>query len=259
MDHIYQNPAKMSPADSASIQNAFRADIGYIPEFRNLFEGLGRVAFFMKNRNFQIVHANDVFYERLGFRMESEIVGKLDEVLFPKPLAEKFRRDDQKVLSSGVAMPRMVELFLNRQGIPEWYITDKHPVRDQKGIPVGIMGTVQRYDQKRALSASHPGIIHAAEMMLNDPGQVGSINDLADEFHMSVRNFNRRFKQDTGLTPKQFHARAKIHKACGLLRDPNATICDVAVSLGYCDQSAFTLQFRKRMGMTPLAYRRQAN
>lgn len=32
---------------------------------------------------------------------------------------------------------------------------------------------------------------------------------------------------------------------------------EIALELGYCDQSAFTSQFRQRMGITPLRYRRE--
>lgn len=211
----------------------------------------------MKNRLFQIVFANRLFFERLGFREEDQIVGRQDFELFPEALASKFRKDDERVLATGVSMPRTVELFLTRQGLPEWYLTNKRPVLDPGGHPVGIMGTVHRFDQRRALRSSHPGITKAVEMILADPGGVPSVRDLAASLDMSVRNFDRRFKQDTGLTPKQFLGRMRVQRACQLLQESGRRLCDLAVDLGYCDQSAFTAQFRERMGMAPLAYRRQ--
>jgi len=71
------------------------------------------------------------------------------------------------------------------------------------------------------------------------------------------RHFDRRFKEVTGLTPQQFLGRCRVDAACRLLRGGGAPLGEIALELGYCDQSAFTAQFRKRMGITPLRYRRE--
>ncbi len=42
-----------------------------------------------------------------------------------------------------------------------------------------------------------------------------------------------------------------------MLRESDLPISEVAYDLGFCDQSAFTAQFRKRMTMTPKKYREQ--
>jgi len=57
-----------------------------------------------------------------------EIVGQGDFELFPKPLPRKFRDDDQRVLKTGVEMSQMVELFLRRQGLPDYFLTTKMPI-----------------------------------------------------------------------------------------------------------------------------------
>ncbi|MEM7602604.1 MAG: AraC family transcriptional regulator [Verrucomicrobiota bacterium] len=97
----------------------------------------------------------------------------------------------------------------------------------------------------------------AVQMMLSDPGNFPSIGSLAASLEMSIRNFDRRFKEDTGFTPKQFLGRARVRRACQLLQESDASISELALELGFCDQSAFTAQFRIRMGMTPLKYRKQ--
>lgn len=242
---------------AAVIRAAFVAEIGHDAGFPRLFEHLDQVAFFLKNRKFQIVFANRHFFERLGFSSEDEIVGREDFELFPQPLAEKFRGDDQRVLRLGVAMPRMVELFLNRQGLPDWFVTSKLPVLGRDGKPVGIMGTVERYDQKRGLHSSDPAVATAVKRMLETPGEVNSLKTLAAELGLSHRHFDRRFKAATGLTPKQFLGRSRVQAGCRLLRQSDAQIAEIAFELGYCDQSAFTAQFRRRMGYTPHRYRKR--
>jgi len=41
-----------------------------------------------------------------------------------------------------------------------------------------------------------------------------------------------------------------------LLSRGDEGILDIALSLGFYDQSSFTLQFRRHMGITPLRYRK---
>jgi PAS domain S-box-containing protein len=236
--------------------NMIRA-MGSHAGFPSLFDNLDKIAFFLKNKDFQIVFANRFFYERLGFTKESEIIGKDDLELFPKPLATKFREDDERVIQTSESMPRMVELFLSRQGLPDWFITNKMPVMGLDGKTVGVMGTVQRYDQARSLRSPDRAVAKAVEMMLENPGEIESLAHLAKDLGLSHRHFDRLFKEDTGLTPKQFLGRSRVQVGCKMLRETNASISDIALNLGYCDQSAFTSQFRTRMGFTPARYRKQ--
>lgn len=240
-----------------TLKEQFLAEIGLDAGFPHLFDRLDQIAFFLKNRQFQIICANRHFFERLGFATEAEIIGKDDFELFPKTLAAKFRRDDQRVLETGEEMARMVELFLDRQGLPDWFITNKMPVIGKNGRPAGVMGTVQRYNQSRGLKSTDPAIAEAVKRMLERPGEIVSVIELAGELKMSRRHFDRRFKEDTSLTPKQFLGRSRVQLGCQLLQQSDDPICEIALDLGYCDQSAFTAQFRRRMGLTPHRYRRQ--
>ena len=255
-----KNPSPPLPSSASSLsplQAEFLAGARSDAGFRELFYRLESVAFFVKNRRFQIVFANRHFYERLGFSEESEIVGADDFELFPKPLAAKFRRDDEEVLRTGRGMTGMVELFLSRQGLPDWFLTHKLPVAGADGSPAGIMGTVQRYQRERGLGSADAVVARAVRRMLEQPGEIGAVRELARELGISHRHFDRRFKEETGLTPQQFLGRSRIDAACRLLRSGGETLAEIALELGYCDQSAFTSQFRQRMGITPLRYRRE--
>jgi len=220
-----------------------------------LFNHLKDVSFFMKDHNFKIVRANQHFYERLGFREESEILGKDDFELFPKPLAKNFRKDDEKVLNTSEAMLGLVELFLNRQGLPDWYITNKLPVMNGKRKVIGVMGTVQRLDQKDGLATSDELVAGVIARMHENPGNMSPFAEIAKSLNLSHRQLDRRFKDATGLNPQKFLNKKRIELACEKLRSHRNQISDIAIDLGYCDQSAFTAQFRQCMGMTPRKYR----
>jgi hypothetical protein len=100
-------------------------------------------------------------------------VGEDDFELFQKPLAMKFRTDDRRVLEAGEEMPQMVELFLSRQGLPDWFVITKMPIRDLTGRPAGIMGTVPRYNQRRGLKSADPAIAKAVGRRVNEPQSLG--------------------------------------------------------------------------------------
>ena len=132
----------------------------------------------------------------------------------------------------------------------------KMPVHNSEGQIIGIMGTVELYNHEKALKSADSAIAKAVERLLSRPETFSSVSELAREVGMSRRNFNRRFKEETSLTPSQFLGRRRIQLACQLLRnETEKNISDIALEIGFCDQSAFTTQFRERMGTTPYKYR----
>ena len=184
-------------------------------------------------------------------------MGKNDFELFPEPLAKKFRKDDEWIIGTSKPMTGLVELFLNLQGIPAWYLTNKFPIMNKKGQPIGVMGTVQRYEKGSLRLTRDEKMESIIDQLRAEVLNAPSIKLLAEANGMSHRQLNRRFKEATGLTPQQFMVRSRIERACEELRDTDRPISDIAYELGFCDQSAFTAQFRKRMTLTPKKYREQ--
>jgi AraC-like DNA-binding protein len=54
---------------------------------------------------------------------------------------------------------------------------------------------------------------------------------------------------------QQFMVRMRIQSACKLLTESDLPLAVIADKLGFCDQSAFTRQFRQTMGMTPRRFK----
>ncbi|HAE12001.1 MAG TPA: AraC family transcriptional regulator [Opitutae bacterium] len=238
-------------------QKEFWEEINSKSSFLMMLDTLDGISFFAKDLNFRLIFANPHFYRRLGLKSQNELLGKNDFELFPEPLARKFRKDDEWIIRKSKPMTGLVELFLNLQGIPAWYLTNKFPIMNKKDKPIGVMGTVQRYD-KDSLGLTRDRKMESIIEQLRTEGiNAPSINRLAKANGMSHRQLNRRFKEATGLSPQQFMVRSRIEKACKILRESELPISDLAYDLGFCDQSAFTAQFRKRMTLTPKKYREQ--
>jgi PAS domain S-box-containing protein len=72
---------------------------------------------------------------------EEDVLGKTDAELFPPDVAEKFRKDDESVLSSGKAIQNCEELCINQsQGKQFWQLTSKVPLYDHDGKLIGLVG-----------------------------------------------------------------------------------------------------------------------
>jgi AraC-like DNA-binding protein len=83
------------------------------------------------------------------------------------------------------------------------------------------------------------------------------LEDVASRVNTSKTQFKRLFKQVTGQSFVPFLSHFRIEKAQTLLRNTDNPVSQVAYETGFCTQSYFGSEFRKTVGITPLAYRRR--
>ena len=92
-------------------------------------------------------------------------------------------------------------------------------------------------------------IVQAINIINETKGQV-RVDELAYKVYNSKRNFERKFKVATGLTPKQFIINVRFQHSVNLLQSNNDLI-GIAYSSGYYDQSHFIHEFKEITGVTP--------
>lgn len=80
--------------------------------------------------------------------------------------------------------------------------------------------------------------------------------DVARQFGMSLRNFNRRFLAATGKTPLRYLQGLRIEEGRDLLGNSNLSIAEVSEKVGYQDNSHFSRLFRDTFTITPQDYRK---
>ena len=81
------------------------------------------------------------------------------------------------------------------------------------------------------------------------------LKDVAEKFDMSVRTFNRRFKNATSKTPLQYLQEIRIDMAKDLLQTSNLSVSEIAYKVGYQDMGHFSSLFKKLLSTTPSDYR----
>lgn len=82
-----------------------------------------------------------------------------------------------------------------------------------------------------------------------------SLDDIAVYTGYNASYLCRVFKRDTGMTIVDYITEEKIDKAKELLAYSNESVLDICIALGYSSQSYFTTMFKKKVGMSPVAYR----
>ena len=222
--------------------------------FLNLFEDIKNVLFFVKDKDGTLVHGNLRLAKHMGFSHPDEIVGKTDFDIFPIEMAQGYRNDDIMVLKSGEEKKSIIELFPNYLGDPSWFSTHKIPLFDRKGNIWGLCGILQRYEDSLKLMRPFADIQPAVDYINEFFTEKISNVKLAEMTGISVRQFERRFKSVFSTTPHKYALKLRIFKACESLLNKNVTIAELALELGFYDQSAFSNTFKKHVGLSPLQY-----
>ncbi|MDR3556300.1 MAG: PAS domain S-box protein [Syntrophobacteraceae bacterium] len=118
--------------------------------YRTLVENIPQKVF-MKDTDSRYVSINEHFARDLGIR-DAEVFGKTDYDFFPRELADKYRRDDKRIIKTGVTEDLEEHYMMEDQGM--WVQTIKAPVKDVNGKVVGVFGIFWDItDRKRAENA----------------------------------------------------------------------------------------------------------
>ena len=86
-----------------------------------------------------------------------------------------------------------------------------------------------------------------------------TIDQLADKFAISSRNFQRRFLKFTNNTVNEYVQRVKVEAAKRKLESGRMNVTEVMYDVGYTDTKTFRDVFKKITGLTPVDYRNKYN
>jgi transcriptional regulator GlxA family with amidase domain len=103
---------------------------------------------------------------------------------------------------------------------------------------------------------SNETIVQAQLWIQDNHSKRLSMPDLAAQFAMTTRTFNRRFMAAVGKTPGDYLTEVRMTFACDLLKNTDLSILEIANYSGYKDASWFSSRFKHWSGNSPKAYRR---
>jgi AraC-like DNA-binding protein len=108
---------------------------------------------------------------------------------------------------------------------------------------------------RRPKSQSSEGIREIIRLIRSHPERDFRLDDLARHARLSLSHFKKRFRTETGLSPRQFILRDKIEAAKRILHERATSVTDIALDLGFVSSQYFATVFKRITGITPSRYR----
>ncbi len=192
---------------------------------------------------------------RYSMRDETEIIGMTDFDLNPDLMARAYVDDDERLLAGKTKVIERLELWWDGQGMPDWFMVTKLPLCDRKGKIQGVMGLLRRPDDADRQLPVFQTVARAVEIIRRDFAKPVVIEEISRICGQSLRQLQRRFRIAFGITPQEFLIKTRVLASQRLLEETSRNAAEIARLCGFVDASSFTQHFRKRMGMTPTAYR----
>lgn len=126
--------------------------------------------------------------------------------------------------------------------------------------PIGRFKVLERtlLAQLYHADEQHRAVRYALKLFRTTPN-APKISEVVDAISLSATRFIQVFREDVGMTPKQFCRVQRFQRALRLIADqPTINRVDVALTCGYYDQSHFTNDFHHFAGIKPSAYAPQS-
>lgn len=122
-----------------------------------------------------------------------------------------------------------------------------HEIRRAYETSVAYQGTMS--------SHADEGIIQTQIWLQDNHGKNVNLSEVASQFKMTTRTFNRKFKNATGVSPLIYLQKIRMESAKDLLKTTNLSINEVMFKVGYHDLAHFSSLFKKHHDTTPGQYR----
>jgi AraC-like DNA-binding protein len=100
-----------------------------------------------------------------------------------------------------------------------------------------------------------PAVGRALSLLHEKPAEPWTLERLGSEAGLSRSSLHERFVHFIGQPPMQYLTQWRMQRACGLLRETNAKLVEVALDVGYESEAAFSRAFKRVVGVAPGAWR----
>lgn len=223
-----------------------------------LFDTLPNAYFFAKDRQSRFVYLNQLVWQGLGAGSEAEALGKTDADFHPPAMATAYMEEDRRVMQAGEPLRNRIWLVHNlHYRLPQWFVSTKVPLATEQGETVGIAGVMHPIESTQLRARYFQDLDPAIQYIEKHFEENISMDEVAARIPCSRTQLNRQFQNLLHMTPTAFLMAQRIQAARRLLVSSDAQVAEIAVAVGFCDQSHLTRRFRLVTGETPAAFRRK--
>lgn len=234
--------------------------------------------------NYQIVHIEDVepYHETITYSLEQERLltafvrlgnTKETERILRKIYDEYVRKHLVKPNITKTISLQLIAVMIRAAiegGVDEHegltsstqYMSEvmqSESLRDLTELMVDVcVQLTRRIKEERSRSVSY-STKRVIEFLTDNINKNISLEQIAQEIHLSPFYLSHLFKRETGLTITEYLAKLRLKEAQRLLLDRHWSIMEVARLVGYQNPNYFSRIFKKEFGLPPSEYRHKHN
>ncbi len=127
------------------------------------------------------------------------------------------------------------------------------------GAVISLLGTMIKYNQNTVAPIKIPSSEYVKTckeyVKMNLHNKV-SVDDLCRCAGLEHSYLYRLFKKEINMSPVEYIINCKLEYAKNLLADTSLSVGDISSAVGYDDRFAFSKQFKKKYGLSPLKFRK---
>jgi AraC family transcriptional regulator len=127
-----------------------------------------------------------------------------------------------------------------------------------EGLTLELLAVACRYAAPMKHPNAPPWLRRARELLDDCPTQPHCLSAVAAAAGVHPGHLARAFRSYYHCTLGEHVRQLRVERACLLLRG-NTPLAEIALGIGFADQSHFSAVFKRHTGMTPAAYRRIFN
>lgn len=174
-----------------------------------------------------------------------------DSIRFAGPVADMMRR-------TGIIKDGVFEFGKARRLLPLIKLVSDPAVDSQINANIALqklLVDIYNENKQQNIVKSDMVLDKLIETIKEQTDRWWTVREMAEFCNLSDDQFRRVFLNRTGMLPKIYIDRLKIHKAGELLISNRFKITEIAERLGYVDQYHFSRRFKKITGLSPRRYR----
>jgi two-component system response regulator YesN len=143
-------------------------------------------------------------------------------------------------------------------GMRYGFVTELARIRDQETLCLWVVKVLEKlmdgiYQTRHA--KNYQRLKKALDFIHTNCGDVLTVEQIAKEVYLSPSRLSHIIKGELGITLVDYISKMRVDKAKTLLRDRELPISQIALEVGFPDQSYFTKVFKKVEKCTPKAFR----
>jgi AraC family transcriptional regulator len=162
------------------------------------------------------------------------------------------------VLDERVAFHGGMPAALARRVYQEFRRMDDAAPLAIEGLLLELLATMARRRTEDLPAGSPPWVGQARDILHADIASRPTLTGLAEAVGVHPVTLARSFRRSFGCTVGEYLRRLRIDRAAEQLVWGDLPLAEIAIAAGFSDQSHFSNVFRRRTGISPSAFRREA-